>query len=87
MIKNVLTGKNKNKILLIVIISIVLVIVGGVFLFPRIFYDQWIWKYYWGPVVADSMGETATFNGVEAREGYTIVSEITYGILVIIALY
>ena len=42
---------------------------------------------YWGPVVADSQGGTAVFNGIEAQEGYTIISEITYGIIVIIALY
>ena len=54
---------------------------------PSIFYDQWIWKYYWGPVVADASGEVAIHNGVQAREGYTIVSEITYGIILIFALY
>jgi uncharacterized membrane protein len=56
-------------------------------LLPTIFYDQWIWKYYWGPVVADASDGFAVHNGVEAREGYTIISEITYGIILIIALY
>jgi len=87
MIKNVLTSKNKNRILWAVVIGVIIFVIGGVFLFPRIFYDQWIWKYYWGPVVADASGGTAVFNGVEAHEGYTVVSEITYGILVVIALY
>ena len=56
---------------------------------PSIFYDQWIWRYYWGPVVADAAnaGGTAFHNGVAAQEGYTIVSEITYGIILILALY
>jgi len=66
------------------------VIIGGVLLFPSIFYDNWIWKYYWGPVVADSLNSqdgTAIFNGVEASEGYTLVSELTYGLLIIIALF
>ena len=87
MIENVLTSKNKNRILWAVAIGIIVFVIGGVFLFPRVFYDQWIWMYYWGPVVADASGGTAVFNGVEAHEGYTVVSEVTYGILVVIALY
>ena len=81
---------NKNKILLTILILIITVIIMGVFLFPRVFYDNWIWKYYWGPVVADSLNSahgTAIFNGIKANEGYTIVSELTYGIILIIALY
>jgi uncharacterized membrane protein len=83
-------SRNQNIILVIIFISILLVIIGGVLLFPSIFYDNWIWKYYWGPVVADSLNSpdgTAIFNGVEASEGYTMVSELTYGIFVIIALF
>ena len=56
---------------------------------PSVFYDQWIWKYYWGPVVADAAQDStvAMHNGVEAREGYTLVSEITYGVILIIAVF
>ena len=81
---------NKEKILLYSIISAVAIVVTGVVLFPSIFYDNWIWKYYWGPVVADSLNSahgTAVFNGVEASEGYTIFSELTYGIILIVAMY
>src|SRR5512136_1485501 len=81
---------NKNKILLYSLILFVAICITGVSLFPHIFYDNWIWKYYWGPVVADSLNSdhgTAIFNGIEASEGYTMVSEFTYGIILIIALY
>jgi uncharacterized membrane protein len=80
---------NKEKILLYSLILVAAVVITGVFLFPRIFYDNWIWKYYWGPVVADSFnsGGTTVFNGVAASEGYTMVSELTYGVILIIALY
>ena len=81
---------NKNKILLFSLILFLVICIIGVILFPSIFYDNWIWKYYWGPVVADSLNSdygTAVFNGVEASEGYTIISELTYGIIFIIALY
>jgi uncharacterized membrane protein len=72
---------------LYLIILILLVIIAGLVLAPSIFYDQWIWKYYWGPIVADASDGTAIHNGIAAREGYTIVSEITYGLILIIALY
>jgi len=77
----------KTTLYLGIFIAILVVIIGGCVLFPSVFYDQWIWKYYWGPVVADATGGTASHNGVMANEGYTIESEITYGIILIIALY
>jgi len=70
-----------------ILLVIIIIIMAGVVLTPSIFYDQWIWKYYLGPVVADASGGIAIHNGVEAREGYTIISEITYGIILVIALY
>jgi len=82
--------KNKTIFLLYIILIIIVVIIAGVLLLPSVFYDQWIWKYYWGPVVADAANSpsgVAIHNGVEANEGYTIVSEITYGIILVIALY
>ena len=82
--------ENKTVFLLYIILLIIIIVTAGVVLLPSIFYDQWIWKYYWGPVVADASNSSAGVafhNGVEAREGYTLVSEITYGIILIIALY
>ena len=41
-------------------------------------------------IIDDSLNNgqiNTAFNGVEASEGYTIVSELTYGLLVIISLY
>jgi len=79
--------KNKDKILIYCLSGFILFVLIGIALFPTYFYDNWIWKYYWGPVVADASGGTAVFNGVQANEGYTMISEITYGIILIIALY
>jgi uncharacterized membrane protein len=72
---------------LYILLTIVVFILVGLVLLPNIFYDNWIWKFYWGPVVADAAGGTASYNGIEAFEGYTIISEITYGIILILALY
>lgn len=79
--------KNKEKILLYSIVLAIIIVISGLILFPSVFYDNWVWKYYWGPVVADSQGGVAFYNGVQANEGYTMISEITYGIILIIALY
>jgi len=73
--------------LIYVLITFFVIVLVGTVLIPSIFYDQWIWKYYWGPVVADASEGIAFHNGIEAHEGYTIVSEITYGILVIVSLF
>jgi len=81
--------EKKHIIFLGVLLVIIAVIVVGCVVLPTVFYDQWIWKYYWGPVVADATPDTTTavHNGVIAREGYTVVSEITYGVILIVALY
>ena len=80
-------GDKQHTLLMTILLIILITIVVGVILFPTLFYDNWMWKYYWGPVVADSQGGTAVFNGVEVHEGYTMISEITYGIIVAVALY
>jgi uncharacterized membrane protein len=81
--------KHKTIIYLAAPLLILGVIIIGYLVAPGLVYDQWIWKYYWGPVVADAAPDviTATYHGVIAEEGYTIVSEITYGIILIAALF
>jgi uncharacterized membrane protein len=79
--------RNKITILVGVFLAIIVVISIGCVVLPTIFYDQWIWKYYWGPVVADASGHTAYYNGVRASEGYTLESEITYGLILVIAIF
>jgi uncharacterized membrane protein len=68
-------------------LGIIAVITIGYLFAPTLVYDQWIWKYYWGPVVADASGHSVSYNGIAAFEGYTILSEITYGIILVCALY
>jgi len=82
-----LLQKHTITISISIFLLLILTIIIGLIVQPGIFYDQWIWKYYWGPIVSDGAGHSVTFNGVVANEGYTLVSEITYGIILIIALY
>jgi uncharacterized membrane protein len=81
--------KNKALFFIGIFFLIILIIVLGLIFLPEIFYDQWIWKYYWGPVVADATPGTTTavHNEIIAAEGYTLISEITYGIILIISIF
>lgn len=79
--------KNYDKVIIYCVAAVLLVVMFGLVLFPELFYEQWIWKYYWGPVVADAQDGVAFYNGVKAVEGYTYLSELTYGLILILALY
>lgn len=49
---------------------------------PDLFYDRFLWKYFWGPVVADAANRaTAVHGGVVAHRGYNLVNEVGYGLL------
>ena len=82
-----LTAKPKIILSVGILLGIIFVILIGYLLSPTLIYDQWIWKYYWGPVVADASGHSVSYHGIVANEGYTILSEITYGIILICFLY
>lgn len=71
---------------LLIVLAILVIIILGCLLLPSVFYDNWIWKYYWGPVVADARSHPVSLHGVSAVEGYTLISEITYGIILVAAI-
>jgi len=71
--------------LVIVLCGLAVVILGFLF-FPHLFYDKFIWKYFWGPLKADAMGHPVELHGIWAYEGYTLVSEIIYGLFLIFSL-
>ena len=79
-----------NEYKKVIFLSIFLIIIGvvivGCTLMPSLFYDQWIWKYYWGPIVSDAAGHSVSYNNIYVHEGYTILSEITYGVLLVICI-
>lgn len=61
--------------------------VAGLILAPEMLYDHFIWKYFVGPVVADAVEDTVSHHGVEAAPGYTLLSELVYGLLLLVAFY
>lgn len=52
-------------------------------LFPREVWDDFLYRYFWGPVVSDS--EEHSINGI--KEGYNPISTLTYGLLLALAFY
>ena len=61
----------------------VAVIAAGLILYPNLFWDQFIYKYFWGPVVADK--ESRPVDGI--REGYNLYSTVVYALFLAVALY
>lgn len=50
------------------------------------FYTNFVWKYFWGPSVADIEGHDVQYHGVPAGDEYTLVSELTYGAILVVCL-
>jgi len=65
----------------------IIAFVIALMLFPHELYDEFLWKYFIGPVIADALGHPVKHHGVVAKEGYTIVSEIFYAIGLLAAIY
>jgi len=71
----------------------VIAIAGGIafvsaaLIFPEVIYDNFIWRYFIGPVVADAVGHPVSYHGVEAVAGYTLLSEIIYGAILLVMFY
>jgi len=72
---------------LIATIAACIAFAAGLLMAPSIFYDHFIWKYIWGPIVADAAGHSVSYHGVRAVEGYTLVSEFVYGMLLLVMVY
>ena len=70
----------KKRYLILIFSLILLALFHNIFL-------EFIWKYFIGPVIADATGRPASWRGIVAYEGYTIVSEITYGAFLILFIY
>jgi uncharacterized membrane protein len=61
----------------------------GCLVLPEIFWDKFIYRYYWGPVEVDALesGPITQSDGYVIDQGYTLISEISYGIVLILALF
>ncbi len=68
--------------IILVILPFAVVSIGCV-LWKNLFWNNFLWKYYWGPVVADA--ENMVVDGI--TPGYNVVSTITYGIILALSLF
>ncbi len=62
------------------IISLLLLVIGCL-LFPDIFWDGFVWKYFWGPIVSDAGGTD------EVPSSYNWIDTLTYGSILAISVY
>ncbi len=75
--------KNKLKIWISFLVAAPAVLILGSLFFPDLFWERFLWRYIWGPVVADAEGRV--IEGVSA--GYNPVNTIVYAIVLIISFF
>jgi uncharacterized membrane protein len=68
--------------LIIICVPIIVIIIGCLTL-PELFYDQFVWRYFWGTIEADAQDKSYG----EVTEAYNPVNTIFYAFIVIIVLY
>ncbi len=74
--------ENKKLFWSIVLLVIPFILVIGSLLLKELFWDSFLWKYIWGPVVADAEGRSV--DGISA--GYNVVNTLVYASAMVIAL-
>ncbi|WP_122087912.1 DUF63 family protein [Halalkalicoccus subterraneus] len=80
-------------------VTAITALVIGAVAFPRQVYDGFLWRYFWGPVVADGTGNACAqringeavlggdcVTGVVAEPGYTTISTVSYALILVFAL-
>ncbi|MBN1390952.1 MAG: DUF63 family protein [Candidatus Thermoplasmatota archaeon] len=60
----------------------VLIVALGCLLFPELFWDRFIWRYYWGPIVADAGGDAG-----DITSSYNLFDTLTYGLILAASAY
>ncbi len=75
--------RKKLKIWMLFLVGIpAILILGSVFL-PELFWERFLWRYIWGPVVADAEGRPV--DGISA--GYNPVNTLVYALILIISFF
>jgi len=76
-------SQKKRRLLWAVVIALPLAVLAlGCLLWPEVFWDQFVYRYIWGPVVSDLEGRPV--EGVS--EGYNAVNTVIYALLMALAL-
>ncbi|HHD16671.1 MAG TPA: DUF63 family protein, partial [Euryarchaeota archaeon] len=64
------------------VISYFLILFIGCLLWPGLFWDRFVWRFYWGPIVADAGG-----NAGSITSSYNWVDTLTYGAVLAVSAY
>ena len=73
---NVDTRSMIERALLILPLLLIGVVALLSVLFPHIFYDRFVWRYFWGPIVADAGGDSGGIT-----PDYNWIDTISYGLI------
>ena len=49
--------------------------------------ESFIFEHFTGPIKADALGHPVTEHGIIATENYTLISEIVYGLIIVLSIY
>lgn len=74
---------NKLKIWILCLLAIPAMLIVGLLFLPELFWERFLWRYLWGPVVADAEGRTV--DGISA--GYNPVNTAVYATILIISFF
>lgn len=91
----------KLKVWLSILVTFCTSVIIASLIFPIRIFQNIIWKYFWGPVVADAYGQSVVtrssesvnlnpnppFEGVVAEPGYTLTSTVVYALILMFMLY
>jgi uncharacterized membrane protein len=76
-------AKNRFEIAVpVLFLAAVIVVIIGCFTFNDIFWDGFVWKYFWGPIVADAGGDAGGMTS-----SYNWVDTLTYGLILAMSAY
>jgi len=65
-----------------IILTALIVIIIGCLVDPDLFWDKFVWEYYWGPIVADAGGDAG---GLTAE--YNWIDTLSYGLILAVSAY
>ncbi len=73
---------HKKEFWIFILVVIPLFLLFGSLFWRELFWDGFLWRYLWGPVVADARGTSIG----DVSSGYNPVNTLVYGIVLVIAL-
>ncbi len=74
---------NRLKVWMLLLLGLPSFLLIGSLLMPDLFWDGFLWRYFWGPVVADAEGRDV--NGISA--GYNPINTTVYGLGLVVAFF